>query len=160
MDTVDRKTRSRIMANVRSKDTSPELQIRKALHKLGFRYRLHPKNLPGHPDLVLPKYKAVIFVHGCFWHRHGCHMSTTPKTRQDFWNEKFAANVERDRRVAEELRAQGWKVLVVWECVLKGKTKLGLEVVVEGVVGWLASGEFLEDIPAKKPRSGKAGPCF
>lgn len=149
MDTVDPKTRSKIMASVRGKDTTPELQIRKSLHQRGFRYRLHPKNLPGHPDLVLPKYRAVIFVHGCFWHRHGCHLSTTPKTRQEFWKEKFAANVERDRRVVEELRSAGWRVLTIWECSLKGKEKLGLEAVVAKIVDWLACGGVAEDIPAK-----------
>jgi len=116
MDTVDKNTRSRIMRSVRRKDTGPELSLRKALHKKGFRYRLHDKKLPGSPDLVFPKYKAVIFVHGCFWHRHGCKRSTNPSTRIDFWESKFEANIERDERNVNDLEKEGWRVLIVWEC--------------------------------------------
>jgi len=107
------------MGSVRQKGTGPELRIRKALHRLGFRYRLNDRNLPGSPDLVFPKYKAVIFVHGCFWHRHGCRHTTTPSTRKDFWEDKFRANVERDERKIRELEKSGWRVLVVWECETK-----------------------------------------
>ena len=138
MDTVDEKTRSRIMASVRQKGTGPELRLRKALHRLGFRYRLNDNKLPGSPDLVFPKYKAVIFVHGCFWHRHGCKASTTPKTRRDFWLAKFKANVERDEAKIEALKAKGWRVLVVWECSLKMNGP-DLDSVVQKVVAWLRS---------------------
>ena len=119
MDTVDTKTRSKIMKSVPQKDTKPEMRLRKALHGMGFRYRLHDKRLPGSPDLVFPKYKAVIFVHGCFWHRHGCKQTTTPSTREDFWKAKFEANVERDKKNVSDLEAAGWRVMTVWECELK-----------------------------------------
>lgn len=119
MDIVDRKTRSKIMKSVPQKDTKPEMRLRNALHGMGFRYRLHDKRLPGSPDLVFPKYKAVIFVHGCFWHRHGCKQTTTPTTREDFWQAKFKANVERDSKNVRELEATGWRVMTVWECELK-----------------------------------------
>jgi len=120
MDTVDKVTRSKIMSKVGQKGTGPEMKLRKALHKLGFRYRVNVKGLPGTPDLVFPKYKSVIFVHGCFWHRHeGCKYATTPKDREEFWLVKFKANMERDRRNIEVLEKLGWRVLVVWECELK-----------------------------------------
>src|SRR5712692_2489456 len=98
MDTVDKATRSRIMSLVGRKDTGPEIILRLALHKLGVRYRLHVKSLPGSPDLVFPRYRAVVFVHGCYWHCHGCYRSTIPKTRRSFWKRKFLANKERDER--------------------------------------------------------------
>lgn len=119
MDTVDKDTRSKIMRSVPQKNTKPEIVLRKALHGMGFRYRLHDKRLPGRPDLVFPRYKTVIFVHGCFWHRHGCKYTTTPSSREEFWNEKFKANVERDRNNVRELENSGWRVLTVWECQLK-----------------------------------------
>lgn len=119
MDIVDAKTRSRMMSNIRGKDTKPELTLRRALHARGFRYRLHIKGLPGHPDLVFPKHRSVVFVHGCFWHRHrGCPKATTPATRVEFWQKKFAGNTERDCRNIDQLRKAGWRVLVVWECEL------------------------------------------
>lgn len=109
-------SRRRLMQSVRRQNTSPELVVRRLLHRLGFRFRLHPK-LPGTPDLILPRYRVAIFVHGCFWHRHqGCRYATTPKTRTDFWLKKFAANEERDLRKTEALRSLGWNVLTIWEC--------------------------------------------
>lgn len=117
MDRISRDARSRLMARVGPKDTRPELTVRKAIHARGFRYRLHSKKLPGRPDLVFPGKRLVIFVHGCFWHRHqGCRNCSTPRTRPEFWNAKFAANVARDDRVMRELEADGWKVVVIWEC--------------------------------------------
>ena len=108
------------MSRVRGSDTAPELQVRKLLHAMGYRYRLHRKDLPGTPDIVFISRKKVIFVHGCFWHRHkGCVKTTTPKTRRDFWLKKFAANQERDQRKLSELAASGWASLVVWECETK-----------------------------------------
>ena len=145
MDTVDVDTRSKIMSLVRQKSTGPELIIRKALHHRGFRYRLNVESLPGSPDLVFPKYRAVIFVHGCFWHRHGCKATTTPGTRQEFWQAKFKDNVSRDKRNIEELRNISWRVMVVWECVLK-KNKKSLNHIVDDVVKWLRSGEVLAEI--------------
>lgn len=108
------------MSHIRSKDTSPEKRVRYFLHSAGYRFRIHVKNLPGSPDIVLPKYRAAIFVHGCFWHRHiDCLNATMPKTRTEFWVSKFNATVERDRRKAEELQAAGWRVIIVWECELE-----------------------------------------
>lgn len=105
------------MARIGQKNTKPELLVRGALHRLGFRFRLHKRDLPGRPDIVLPKYRTVIFVHGCFWHRHpGCRRTTTPATRKAFWLNKFEANIARDRKATETLERAGWNVLVLWEC--------------------------------------------
>src|SRR3546814_11416036 len=107
------------MSRIRSSNTSPELALRRALHALGFRFRLHRKDLPGKPDIVLPRYRTVVFVHGCFWHRHaGCKVATTPKSNTGFWIEKFDRNVARDSRSRELLETQGWNVIIVWECEL------------------------------------------
>ena len=113
------------MASIRSKDMKPELAVPKIAHALGFRFRLHRKDLPGKPDLVFPKYQAVIFVHGCFWHRHpGCYLAYTPKSRKAFWNQKFEGNVIRDKKASTMLRRLGWRVLVVWECELQNHDRL------------------------------------
>lgn len=115
--------RSWNMSRIRGKDTAPELRLRSLLHRSGFRFRLHDRSLPGKPDLVLPKYRTAIFVHGCFWHRHpGCAGATTPSTRRDFWLEKLEGNVSRDERNRLALEAAGWNVIVVWECELKSDT--------------------------------------
>jgi len=120
VDTLTKEKRSWNMGRVRNKDTKPELQVRSLLHRNGFRFRLHKSDLPGKPDIVLVKYRTVIFVHGCFWHRHeGCQDTTTPKTRTSFWKNKFRDNTERDKRTTKALRAAGWKVIVVWECETK-----------------------------------------
>ncbi len=136
-DIVDKQTRSRMMAGIRGKDTRPELVIRKQLHALGFRYRLHDPRLPGKPDLVFPKYKAVIFVNGCFWHGHNCHLFKWPATRQEFWYEKINQTKKRDREHTKELLEKGWSVLLVWECALKGRSRLPLDVLVRKIVNWL-----------------------
>ena len=116
-DIVDRKRRSDLMANVRARDTAPELAVRRIAHRMGLRFRLHRRDLPGRPDLVFPKHRLVVFVHGCFWHRHdGCRYASTPKSRIAFWTEKFAANVARDARQETALRALGWRIVVIWEC--------------------------------------------
>lgn len=115
-DIVSPDVRSRMMSGIRAKDTRPELVLRRALHALGFRYRLHARNLPGTPDLVFPKYRAIIQVHGCFWHRHGCRKTTNPTSNGEFWKAKFARNVERDLEIETELRRLGWRVAVFWEC--------------------------------------------
>ena len=112
--------RSRNMAAIRGRNTSPERRVRSLLHGLGYRFRLHRRDLPGSPDIVLPKYRTVVFVHGCFWHRHpGCRYTTTPKTRADFWARKFEQNIERDERQQLQLREMGWSVMVIWECELR-----------------------------------------
>ena len=148
-DVVDPVTRSRMMSGIRGKDTSPELLIRKALFRQGFRYRLHYSGLPGKPDIVFPKHKAVIFINGCFWHGHGCHLFKWPKTRREFWKNKISGNVERDRRNLEKLHELGWRVLVVWECAVKGKQRLPEEEVIARVAGWLQAGSNDEEINGK-----------
>lgn len=116
--------RSARMSRIRSSNTSPELALRRAIHALGLRFRLHRKDLPGKPDIVLPRHKAVVFVHGCFWHRHdGCKVATTPKSNTQFWVDKFDRNVARDAASRDLLQAAGWKVIVVWECELGSRQK-------------------------------------
>lgn len=119
-DFLTPRERSARMARIRSANTSPELALRHALHALGLRFRLHTAGLPGKPDIVFPRYKAVVLVHGCFWHRHkGCKVASTPKSNTAFWQEKFARNVARDSRISRELKARGWRVFVAWECELQ-----------------------------------------
>lgn len=119
-DVVDAATRSRMMAGIGGKNTRPEVQLRKAMHAIGFRYQLHDRKLPGKPDLVFPRYRAAVFVHGCFWHRHeGCCYATMPATRPEFWAAKFEANVARDRRAEMALHEMGWHIATVWECELR-----------------------------------------
>ncbi len=119
MDIWSIEKRSAVMARIRGRDTKPELIVRSLLHRSGLRFSLRRKDLPGKPDIVLPKYKAVVFVHGCFWHRHkGCKVATMPKSREDFWLAKFAANVVRDKRNQRDLKKAGWKVIVLWECAV------------------------------------------
>lgn len=113
------------MAQVKSENTSPELAIRKLLHRLGYRFRLHRKDLPGKPDIVLPKHKTVVFVHGCFWHGHsGCKRAARPASNTDFWNKKLDRNIERDRKAREDLERMGWRVITIWECEIKNAEKL------------------------------------
>nr|WP_250548150.1 very short patch repair endonuclease [Pseudomonas congelans] len=120
MDVVSAETRSRMMAGIRGKNTKPEIAVRGYLHSLGYRYRLHHKNLPGKPDLVLARFKVTIFVHGCFWHCHqGCFYARMPKTREEFWSDKLGKNVLRDERHVEKLISLGWRVIIVWECGVK-----------------------------------------
>ena len=112
--------RSKNMSAIKSKNTKPEIKVRQILHSMGYRFRLHSKNLPGSPDIILPKYKTVIFVHGCFWHRHeNCKYASTPKTRQEFWNEKFETNIERDLQIQEKIKNTDWRSVVIWECETK-----------------------------------------
>lgn len=109
------------MSRIKGKNTAPEMLVRSTLHAMGYRFRLHCRTLPGRPDIVLPKYGVVLFVHGCFWHRHGCKFSYTPKSRVTFWQTKFNQNVDRDRKVLAELKSLGWKVITVWECESKSQ---------------------------------------
>lgn len=125
------------MSGIRGKDTRPEMIIRKALFGRGFRYRLHDKNLPGKPDLVLKKYNAVIFVHGCFWHGHDCHLFKWPKTNIEFWRTKIQTNMQKDIEIKTELLEMGWRVLVIWECALKGKARLDLDCISDWINDWL-----------------------
>jgi DNA mismatch endonuclease (patch repair protein) len=120
MDKLTPEQRSRNMSRIRSRDTKPEKTVRSLLHRMGYRFRINRKDLPGKPDIVLPKHKTIIFVHGCFWHRHeGCKYSTIPKSNTEFWLNKFNDNVQRDKVVQIELRKLGWKVVVIWQCELK-----------------------------------------
>lgn len=139
-DVVDRETRSRMMAGIRGKDTQPELVLRRALHKRGFRYRLHVASLPGKPDLVFPKQHAVIQVNGCFWHCHECHLFKWPSSRVRFWRTKIIRNREKDAETSAALVHAGWRVLTVWECAFKGRTRRNEEDVIADIATWLVSG--------------------
>ncbi|MBE0427394.1 MAG: DNA mismatch endonuclease Vsr [Nitrospirae bacterium] len=122
MDIWSKEKRSYVMSRIRSKDTGPEKKVRSLLHQMGYRFRIHVKSLPGQPDIVLPKYKKIIFVHGCFWHLHkGCRDGTIPKTQHKKWKTKLEQNVERDKTHTKQLRGKGWKVIVVWECEAEKK---------------------------------------
>lgn len=138
-DVVDRKTRSRMMAAIKGKNTRPEILVRSALHRRGFRFKLHDKTLPGKPDLVLPKYKAVINIHGCFWHGHDCKFFKVPSTNTEFWLQKINGNRSRDSVQRKALLEQGWRVLTVWECALRGKKADTLQLTINGICNWLTS---------------------
>lgn len=127
------------MSGIRSRDTGPERLIRSALHRLGFRFRLHPTNVPGRPDFVLPRYGTAVFVHGCFWHGHDCSLFRLPDTRRRFWRTKIARNAERDTEVALQLQQQGWRQLTIWECAFRGPAQLGLEETARRAARWIAS---------------------
>lgn len=127
------------MSAIRGRDTRPELFLRKSLHRRGFRYRLHGRDLPGRPDLVFPRYRAVLFAHGCFWHMHDCHLFRWPSTRQEFWKTKLEANRSRDDRNLAALARDGWRIGVVWECSLKGPARHDPEEVVDQCAEWLCS---------------------
>ncbi|PJE40128.1 MAG: very short patch repair endonuclease [Pseudomonas sp.] len=121
MDIVSKEVRSRMMAGIRGSNTSPEMKVRRLLHRHGFRYRLHQRDLPGRPDIVLARYHLCIFIQGCFWHRHpGCRYATNPRTREDFWQRKFAQNVARDALNRSQLLGQSWRVMELWECGIRG----------------------------------------
>ena len=125
------------MSGIRGRNTKPEMELRRALHKRGFRFRVHARELPGRPDIVLPRHRAAIMVHGCFWHRHeGCRFATNPATRTEFWQDKFEANVARDRRNEVALVAAGWRVAIVWECALRGASTAST---VQQTADWLLS---------------------
>ena len=142
MDIVPPETRSRMMSGIRGKDTKPEITVRKGLHARGFRYRLHDKTVAGKPDLILPRYRAAIFVHGCFWHQHGCHLFKMPSTRREFWMEKLAANRKRDAKVRTALLNSGWRILTIWECALKGRTRLEFSDVIDVASAWITGQEI------------------
>jgi DNA mismatch endonuclease (patch repair protein) len=127
--------RSALMRKIKGKNTKPELVVRRALHAMGLRFRLHSPNLPGRPDIVLPRHRVAIFVHGCFWHRHsGCKKSTSPRTRAEFWREKFEQNIARDARNVDGLVAYGWRPIVIWECETKNSDDLVRRIVDAGVL--------------------------
>ena len=134
------------MALVGSKDTKPELLIRRGLHRLGFRYRLHVKELPGKPDIVFPRYKAVIQIHGCFWHGHKCPLYRFPKSNTDYWQRKIARNIQRDSANRQSLSDLGWRLLTIWECAIKGREKLELSQVIYQASDWLRSASAESEI--------------
>ena len=154
-DVVTPEARSRMMAGIKGKDTKPELVIRSALHRAGFRFRLHHRNLPGRPDLVFPRYRAVLFVHGCFWHGHGCHLFRWPSTREEFWREKISRNVARDNQQMSALLEAGWWVALVRECALKGRTRLPFPDIVETLSMWIRSGEGTLEIHGDEARAAR-----
>lgn len=136
-DVVDRPTRSRMMSGIRGKNTKPEILVRSLLHRRGFRFRLHDRKLPGKPDIVLPRYRAVILIHGCFWHGHDCHLFKWPSSNESFWKEKISRNKEVDKLAVAGLIALGWRVLTVWECSLKGKMRNTPELLADEISTWL-----------------------
>lgn len=138
IDVVDSATRSRMMSGIKSKNTKPELLIRKSLHALGLRYRLHSREIIGHPDMVLQKWRVLIFVHGCFWHWHGCRLSKLPSTRTEFWQSKLRGNRERDEKIIKQLINSGWRCVIIWECALRGKSgKKNLENIAVELASWI-----------------------
>ena len=151
MDTLTLEKRSWNMGRICSKDTKPEKAVRSLLHKSGYRFRIHRKDLPGKPDIVLPKFKTVIFVHGCFWHRHeGCKYAYTPKSHQEFWQAKFKGNIKRDKKNRDELERLGWKVTVIWECEIKNLTFVHNRI--EACLHHQNNGQQNASADAKKPR--------
>lgn len=145
-DVVSPETRSKMMSGIQGKDTKPEIRIRTAIHKRGFRYRLHVASLPGKPDLVFPKYRAVIQINGCFWHGHDCHLFKWPSTRPEFWGGKITGNQERDIKNIAELKKLGWKVLIIWECALKGRKKLDFDELIKKIATWLVENTSSSEI--------------
>jgi len=139
-DIVDKKTRSRMMSGIKGADTKPEMLVRKGLHAKGFRYRLHEKNLPGRPDLYFPKFKAVIQVNGCFWHKHHCKYFKLPSSRPEFWRKKLEANAVRDERNQYQLSEQGYRTLIIWECAFRGQPERVAKEVLSVAAGWLEKG--------------------
>ncbi len=129
------------MAAVRSRDTKPEMMIRKALHASGLRFRLNVRDLPGKPDIVLPRHRAVVFVHGCFWHRHECDLFRWPESRPEFWRDKLNTNAARDMTSAEALGKAGWRQAVIWECALKGRKKRDFQDTMQRLIAWIRSDE-------------------
>ncbi len=162
-DTVNRETRSRMMSSVRAKDTKLEMEMRRRLFSMGFRYRLHGKDLPGTPDMVLPKYRSVVFMHGCFWHHHGCHLSSMPATRRSWWKKKLEGNAERDSETVSRLRDLGWRILIIWECSFRkpGTNRAeALDTIAARAARFLKSKRRLLVIPRlprgrKRPETGK-----
>lgn len=130
-----------MMSGIHGKNTKPELLVRKGLHSKGFRFRLHSTKVPGKPDLILPRYRAAIFVHGCFWHSHDCHLFKMPSTRPEFWKAKLERNRERDTEVRNALLEAGWRILVIWECALKGKNRIDMYDLLDRASAWISGSE-------------------
>lgn len=148
-DVVDKRTRSRMMSGIKGKNTKPELFIRSALHRRGFRFRTHYDKLPGKPDIALPKYRALILVNGCFWHGHGCHLFKWPKANRAFWKTKIEANMKRDIERQDEFFTSGWRTLIFWECAFKGKSRLTSQELEETIHQWIISDSIKMEISGK-----------
>ncbi|WP_114813696.1 very short patch repair endonuclease [Paraburkholderia kururiensis] len=153
VDVVDAATRSRMMSGIRGRNTKPEMLIRRLLHRRGFRFRLDVRELPGRPDIVLPRYRAAIFVHGCFWHGHDCPLFKWPQTRPTFWREKIARNRANDAKALAALAAQGWRIAIVWECAIRGADR-DVDALIERLDAWLRSGAFTL-FEARGPRAAE-----
>ncbi len=138
------------MAGIRGKNTGLEVYLRRGLHAKGFRYRLHAADLPGKPDLAFPKYGATVFINGCFWHGHDCELFRLPKTRSEFWRRKIDSNVARDAIVKRELAMFGWRQMVIWECSIRGKGRMGVEAVLEKTAMWLRSSRRFGQIRGRR----------
>jgi DNA mismatch endonuclease, patch repair protein len=147
MDVLTPEQRQRCMAHIKGRNTKPEVVVRKALFSRGLRYRLHVKGLPGTPDLVFPRYRAVVFVHGCFWHGHGCRLFVVPATNRKFWVQKIDGNRRRDEQAIIDLRGLGWRVMTVWECAVRGRDKLPLDVLASKIDQWLSAMKVMEELP-------------
>ena len=146
MDIVNKQTRSKMMSNIKSKNTKPEIIVRSLLHQKGFRFRLHDKKLPGKPDIVLKKYNAVVFIHGCYWHRHeNCKLTSTPKQNAEFWNKKFSDNIRRDNEVYYQLKKLGWRTAIIWECCIRDKKNLSDTI--DLLASWIKSDREYIEIP-------------
>ncbi|KAB2783169.1 very short patch repair endonuclease [Brucella anthropi] len=146
VDRFSKEVRSKIMASITSKNTRPELAIRKGLHRMGFRYSLHSGRFRGHPDLLLPKYKAAIFIHGCYWHGHGCTETKPASSNKEYWGHKINRNRERDKNNQEAILAAGWRFLVIWECSIRRKGKIVLDEVIMQVAMWLKDNSISAEI--------------
>lgn len=158
MDTVDCQTRSRIMAAVPRRDSKPEVTLRKELFRMGYRYRLHVKSLPGTPDIILPRFRVAVFVHGCFWHSHAmCKLATRPGTRRTFWTTKFEANIERDNRKRKELRNLGWASVVIWQCQIQRSVRVAAKRVVSRLAVRAVGAQHVPEY--QKHRSSRLGMC-
>lgn len=140
-DVVNKSTRSRMMSGIQGKNTKPEVLVRSALHRRGFRFRVHYAKLPGKPDIALPRYRALILVHGCFWHGHDCHLFKWPQTNREFWREKIESNIRRDEKRLVEYSCAGWRSLIIWECAVKrSKSRLSPEFI-EKIESWIHRGD-------------------
>lgn len=145
-DIVSPEVRSKMMSGIRGKNTRPEMKVRCGLHAAGYRYRLHQKTLPGKPDIVLPRYKAVIFVHGCFWHGHLCHLFKWPSSQNEFWKQKIEGNIKKDMENNATLSKAGWRIMVIWECAIKGRDRWPFEALIAETSRWLESDSMTGEI--------------
>lgn len=149
VDVVSPEVRSRMMSGIRSRNTKPEMLLRRGLHRAGFRYRLHDRSLPGRPDMVFPRRNAVLFAHGCFWHGHNCHLFKWPATREAFWKAKIGRNREVDAWAENALKVAGWRRAIVWECALRGKSRMPVEDVFGLLAEWLESDHDSIELPPR-----------